>query len=580
MSLSWLSPLGLAALTLTGAIGLAGGMTYSMAPTGPQIDIVDTTAKSNPTPDSAVRQIILAKRYLNLPIKSGGPQRLMSVEIEGQPPLRFQISLADGRPDWWAYMEIGLFKGKTAVIKVENLPADSNGLTAIDQSDRIKGWQSLYREALRPQFHFTARRGWVNDPNGLVFYKGEYHLFFQHNPYGWSWGSMHWGQAVSRDLVHWKELPIALFPDEHGAMWSGSAVVDWDNTTGLQSGEEKTLVCMYTTSGTFTQDIATSNDRGRTWTKYAGNPVIGNIVGENRDPKVIWYAPERKWVMALFLDNSDFALFSSKDLKHWERMSDVTVPGTGECPNFFPLPLDGDRKNTRWIFYGGNGRYLVGNFDGTTFHPESGPHPMEEGNCWYASQVFSDIPVKDSRCILVPWGQIDLPGMPFNQMIGLPVELTLHTTKDGPRIFAKPVRELESLRIGSQRISPGDLRPGDNPLGGCHGELLEVVAAIKPGDAKEIEFDLRGVKVSYDVSKQELSCLDKNAELGLGDGAIHLRMFVDRTSIDIFGNDGRLYMPMGAILDPHDTSISLRAVGGTGTIQSLNVYPLKSIWSK
>jgi sucrose-6-phosphate hydrolase SacC (GH32 family) len=535
----------------------------------------------NPT-----REITLEKRYLHLPVKNDGPKRQMSVLVDGQLPHNFQIELADADPDWWAFMDIASFNGKKATVKVNKLPADSAGLKAIDQSDQIKNSENLYDEKLRPQFHFTTRRGWNNDPNGLVFYKGEYHLFYQHNPYGWKWGNMHWGHAVSPDLVHWQELPIALYPDEHGTMYSGSAVVDWNNTAGFQTGEEKTLVCIYTAAGEhapvakpYTQGIAYSNDRGRTWTKYEKNPVLTHIAGRNRDPKVIWYAPEKKWVMALFLDKSVFALLSSKDLKSWDRISDVTLPGSNECPEIFELAADGNPQNTRWVFYGGNGLYLVGKFDGKTFTPESGPHPMQYGNCWYASQTFTDIPAKDGRRILIPWGRMATPGMPFNQMMGVPVELTLRTTEAGPRLLANPVKELASLRAKAHRIKPQPLNPGDNPLADLKGELLDLTAELAPGEASEVGFNLRGITVSYDVKKQELSCKDKKAALKLVDGNIRLRLMVDRTSIDIFGNDGRLYMPMGVIAAQDNLSLEAYAKGGSAKIIALEVHGLKSAWT-
>jgi fructan beta-fructosidase len=372
--------------------------------------IVQTDRKPPQLLANVTREIALEKRYLNLPVKNGAPMRQMSFLVEGQPSRNFDMELANAEPVWWAFMDIAPFKGKKATLKVNTLPEDSTGLKLIDQSDEIKGAENLYREKLRPQFHFSPRRGWNNDPNGLVFYKGEYHLFFQHNPYGWNWGNMHWGHAVSPDLVHWKELSVALYPDEHGTMFSGSAVVDWNNTAGFQTGEEKVLVCIFTAAGNpFTQGLAYSNDRGRTWTKYAGNPVLPHIIGSNRDPKVIWYAPDKKWIMALYLDQSDYGLFSSPDLKKWERMGDVTIPGTSECPEFFEIAVDGNKRNTRWVFYGGNGRYLVGRFDGKTFTQESGPHPIQAGNCFYASQTYTDVPPADGRRILIPWGQMARP---------------------------------------------------------------------------------------------------------------------------------------------------------------------------
>ena len=530
-------------------------------------------------PANVTREITLEKRYLNLPVKNGGPKRQMSLLVVGQPPRSFEIELADAEPDWWAFMDISPFKGKTAALKVDLLPEDAAGLNAIEQSDEIKNSETLYREKLRPQFHFTPRRGWTNDPNGLVFYQGEYHLFFQHNPYGWNWGNMHWGHAVSPDLVHWKELPVALYPDEHGTMFSGSAVVDWDNTAGFQTGAEKALVCIFTAAGNpFTQGIAFSNDRGRTWNKYENNPVLPHIVGGNRDPRVIWYAPEKKWVMALYLDGSDYALFSSKDLKKWERMSDVVIPGTSECPEFFEIALDGDQRNSRWVFYGGNGRYLVGKFDGRTFTMDSGPHTLQYGNCWYASQTYNDIPAKDGRRILIPWGRMDMPGMPFNQMMGLPVELTLRTTDEGLRLLANPVKEMALLHKKTRSLRPQLLNPGENPLAGIKGELLDLSADIAPGEAAEVGFHLCGVSVSYDAIKQELSCQDNKAVLKPVDGKIRLRLVMDRTSIDIFGNDGRLYMPMGMIVSRDDLSLEVYAKGGGARISSLDVHELKSAW--
>ena len=532
--------------------------------------------EERPASHPAMRTFAVEKRYLNLPVKNGAPMRRLALVIDGRPARQFDIELADGAPDWWAFLDLAPFKGSRAAIRADKLPEGSSALEAIEQADQIRDAQGLYREPLRPQFHFSSRRGWNNDPNGLVFYKGEYHLFYQHNPYGWNWGNMHWGHAVSPDLVHWQELPIALYPDEHGAMFSGSAVVDWNNTAGFQTGKEKALVCIFTAAGDpFTQGLAFSNDRGRTWTKYANNPVLPHIVGGNRDPKVIWYAPADKWLMALFLDQDSYALFSSTNLKQWERLSDVPFPGTSECPEFFELPLDGNRQNSRWIFYGGNGRYLVGRFDGKTFTPEAGPYPLNSGNCFYASQTFTDIPPADGRRILIPWGQIALPGMPFNQMMGLPVELTLRATGRELRLHVNPVKELQSLRGRRYALEPQSLSPGRNPLAAVKAELLEILAGLQPGGATELGLVVRGVPVIYDVRTGELSCQGRTAPLPLVDGQVRLHVFVDRASIDIFGNDGALYMPIGVILPADNTSLALYARGGDARIRSLEVFQLK-----
>src|SRR5579872_681877 len=244
---------------------------------------------------------------------------------------------------------------------------------AYAQNDATENKSGLYHERYRPQFHFSVDKGWLNDPNGLVFFDGEYHLFFQFRPDALVQSPvMSWGHAVSADLVHWKQLPIALKPDEHdGWIWSGSAVVDWQNTSEFGVGGRPPLVAMYTAAkDPFAQAIAYSNDRGRTWTKFSGNPVLPHLANSNRDPHVIWYEPTKRWIVVLFkYVDSTFCLFSSPDLKQWTHLQDLQMSGCGECPDFFPLALDGDKSNMKWIFTAANGQYLVGTFDGQKYSP-------------------------------------------------------------------------------------------------------------------------------------------------------------------------------------------------------------------
>jgi fructan beta-fructosidase len=572
-----------------------------------------------PAPRKNPRRVLqVAHRYANLPVFTGAPLRRMRVLLNGVIVREFYIELADAEPQWWAILDLAPFHGHQLVFEVDELPENSAALESIVQADDIKGAENLYHERARPQFHFSARRGWINDPNGLVFHAGEYHLFYQHNPYGWNWGNMHWGHAVSADLVHWKELPEALYPDGHGVMFSGSAVVDERNTSGFQIGNEKAMVAIFTAApvgdqrklphfkGSCTQGLAFSNDRGRTWTKYSGNPVLPAINQGTRDPNVVWFEPQKKWVMALYLEkggSSDFsdggyALFHSKDLKKWDKLCDVTLRGDGECPNFFEIPVQGRAGETRWIFCGARGLYMIGAFDGNLFSPESesDPHNLHQGNCFYSPQMFNHIPASDGRRILIPWGPAknawsgtgakgtqDTPvyqGVPFNQMLGLPVELTLRSTEAGLQLFAQPVRELQSLRVASRVIKPQALHPdGENPLSGVQGELLDITAQLAVGDAEEIGFDVRGVRLSYDVQRQELSCLDKKAPLQTQDGKFRLRLLVDRTSVDIFGNDGRLYMPMSVLISADNRSLQVGVQGGSAHIEAMEVFELKSAWT-
>jgi sucrose-6-phosphate hydrolase SacC (GH32 family) len=254
----------------------------------------------------------------------------------------------------------------------------------------------LYNEEYRPQFHFTSASGWLNDPNGLVFFNGEYHLFFQHNPAGVEWGNMTWGHAVGSDLLHWRQVAHAITPDAMGTVFSGCAVVDHDNTAGFGAGA---MVCLYTAAGgtseeskgqPFTQCIAYSTD-GRAFTKFAGNPVIRHVVGANRDPKVIWHAGSGRWIMVLFLEKNDFAFYASPDLKTWTHQQTMSVAGCDECPDFFPLPVDGDPARVKWVFTAANGRYLTGDFDGARFVPDSPDARPIAGDHFYAVQTFSDL---------------------------------------------------------------------------------------------------------------------------------------------------------------------------------------------
>jgi len=454
----------------------------------------------------------------------------------------------------------------------------------------------LYQETYRPQFHFTAKENWLNDPNGLVYYKGEYHLFFQHNPKGLEWGPNTWGHAVSSDLVHWRQLEHAIEPDELGWIWSGSGAVDWKNSGGFQTGDEKVLVTFYTAGDSIVkpekpcvQCIAYSNDRGQTWTKYEDNPVLGHIVGHNRDPKVIWYEPTdnplapfnkgERWVMALFLDGNDYALFESPNLKEWTRICDIHLPDTSECPDIFELPVDGDADNTKWVFWGGNGNHLIGTFDGRNFKAESEVLRTEWGTNCYAAQTWSDIPKSDGRRIQIAWmSGGKYPGMPFNQQMSFPCELTLRTTPEGIRLYRQPVKEIETIHQKEHTWNDQKLKPGEKLLSGISGDLWDIRAEIELGDATQVGFTVQGEKIQYNVAEKQLSCLGKFAHLEPLQKRIQLQILVDRTSIEVFGNEGRISMSSCFLADLENTSLSIYASGGEAKVISMRVYELCSTW--
>ena len=444
----------------------------------------------------------------------------------------------------------------------------------------------LYQERLRPQFHFTAERNWLNDPNGLVYFDGKYHLFFQFNPRGNEWGNMTWGHALSPDLVHWRQLPDAITPDKLGTVFSGSAVVDWQNTAGFQQGDKPALVAIYTAAGgtsqestgaKFTQCLAFSNDGARTWTKFAGNPVLPNVIRENRDPKVIWHAPTRRWVMAIYLDGNEFALFSSPDLKTWTRTDDVSVPGSIECPDLFELPVVGRSDESKWIFWTANNVYLVGDFDGQKFLPTGGPQKFEFGANRFAAQTYSDVPGNDGRRIQIAWMRGgSYPGMPFNQQMTFPTSLTLHRSGNAYELHSEPVAEIATLR-GKPIHWKGDVRGEVNPLEELSGELYEIELTIAPADSRAVALDLRGVLVVYETETKQLRCGESVAIVPLANGEMNLHILLDRTSIEVFANHGAASISNCILPNAKDRTYRLR---GGAQVKSLTAWPLRSAWEE
>ncbi len=439
-----------------------------------------------------------------------------------------------------------------------------------------------YHELHRPQFHFTPEKNWTNDPNGLVCYAGEYHLFFQLNARGLRWGPNTWGHAVSPDLVHWRQLAHAIEPDEYGWIWSGSAVVDRGNTSGLKRGSEDTLVAVYTTGGygeprhPTVQCIACSHDRGRTWVKYAGNPVLGHQRADNRDPKVVWHAPTGRWVMALYLDGSTFALFGSPNLTAWEKLSEVELP-SGECPDFFELAVDGQPDQRRWVFWGGGGLYLVGTFDGTRFMPEGEPQRAEWGANGYAAQTWSDAP--DGRRIQISWmagGQY--PSMPFNQQMTFPVELSLRSTSEGLRLCRRPVREIELLNDTPHMYYDEVLSPGRNLIPPTSHDLFRVTGQVELQGATHFALVIRGQPLRYDVAAAHFTYKDRQIPCAPVGDRLTLEILVDRTSMELFVGEGQTSASFCFLPEAWDAPLELYAEGGQVRFAPLVVRELRSIW--
>jgi sucrose-6-phosphate hydrolase SacC (GH32 family) len=551
----------------------------------------------------------IKNKFVHLPVKTGAPKTWMTININGQKQYEFEIELAPEDPDFYANLEVSRWNGKKLVLTAEKATIDSKWISFVKMSDEMADNETVYKEELRPQFHFSPRRGWTNDPNGLVFYKGTYHLFFQHNPFGTSWGNMTWGHAVSNDLLHWTEKPDAVLPDKNGVVFSGSAVVDWKNSSDLQkkpemdkSGniENPPLLAFYTSTGAdrgkgpSAQSMVYSVDEGNTWIKYPLNPVIPHIIGGNRDPRVFWYEEKSningnkgKWIMALYMDKEDYALFSSDNLISWKKICDIKDMGCSECPDMFELPVDRDNNIRKWVFWGGNGKYLIGTFDGTTFTKEGGPFSAKYGGNDYAAQTYSDIPESDGRRIMFSWmsgGRY--PGMPFNQQFTVPRVITLRSTSEGIRMFIEPAKELESLRVSGPENFSAEFRGINDPvtLPVLKGELFDINLSIdlKSGvtaDTSEIfSISIFGQKIKYNLQKSTIELEGTKAPLTPAGNKVRLRLIVDRTSLELFANDGIVQIAkcfVNSGKSPADMTIA--GIKGTGSVNG-TVYCLKSVW--
>ena len=530
-----------------------------------------------PLVQNVTREIVAQRKLLHFPVKTGAKSRVVTIKVDANQFQRFDIELADEEADWWAPLDISSWTGRKLTLTANALPENSKAFDSLKQSDKLLGDENLYAESLRSQLHFSPQRGWMNDPNGLVFFNGEFHLFFQHNPYGWNWGNMHWGHATSRDLVHWQEHGEALYPDDMGPMFSGSAVVDWNNTSGFGKEGKPPLVLIYTAAGNPTvQGIAYSHD-GRHFTKYDENPVIKQISPGNRDPKVFWHEPTRRWIMALYVEMPGklhtVHLFTSPNLKEWTlgSIAEGGIDGDKclfECPDMFELAIDGDLSNKKWVLTAANSVYAVGTFDGRTFTPELKRLADVRGIGFYAAQTFSDAP--DGRRIQIGWMQAPSPGMSFNQLQSIPCELSLVATSAGPRLSRRPIPELESLREGANQAAS---------LSSFKSELVELVTEFEPKGQETFDFQIRGAKIRYDAGKQEISVNGHLAAAPLTNGKQRVQIYVDRTVVEVFASNGLTYVPVPFIANPENLSVSVETDGQPAKLSKLEVYKLKSAWN-
>jgi fructan beta-fructosidase len=479
----------------------------------------------------------------------------------------------------------------------------------------------LSDEPHRPGFHFSPSRNWLNDPNGLVWYDGEYHLFFQYNPEGADWGNMSWGHAVSSDLVNWTELPVSLSYTDTEHVFSGSVVVDHDNTSGLGSHDAPAMVALYTAHNPVTghqaQALAWSSDRGRTWTRHPGNPVLDIGSTEFRDPKVFWYEPGAYWVMAVALPvDQVIRLYRSDDLVSWTQLSDFSSAhpeaGLWECPDLFELPVDGDPEDTRWVLVvslgpgGGGGwlgtQYFVGTFDGREFVADIAsqrPSRLDHGADYYAAVSYTDAPARQR--VLVGWmnnwsyGAL-IPTQTFRGSMSVPRAMTLCEVDGRIRPIQKPVPTVAALRTRSYSHPAGPIPAGVTGLDDAAGAMLEINAAIRPGSADRFGLHVRvgdgeRTVVGYDVPTSSLFVDRRDsgrvdfdaafpavhiAPLTPRDGLVTFTLLVDTASVEVFGGSGECAITDQIFPSPDSTGLALFAESGTAELVELTVTTLAS----
>lgn len=523
------------------------------------------------------KEMTITMRYLNLPVSHKNEKKRLVIESDNHKSRSFPIRLAETNPDYWVFCDMNSYMGEKVTISYPS----QNSLNFIYQDNQIAGSDNLYKEKNRPQFHFSSMRGWINDPNGLVYYDGEYHLFYQHYPFDRNGADKHWGHAVSKDLIHWEELPTALYPDELGNMFSGSAVIDYKNTAGFNQNGQPAMIAIYTatTSKKQVQCIAYSLDKGRTWTKYAGNPVVDSQAQWNsihtRDPKVFWHNNTKQWIMILH-ERDGFSIYNSKDLKIWTYQSHVT--GFWECPEFFELPVDGNPKNTRWIMCGASGNYMIGEFDGKKFTPESGKHYYTSGT-GYAGQTFNNIEPSDGRRIQISWGRIRTNDMPFNGLMLLPTELTLRNTKHGARLFSYPVKEVNKLTKEKFTEKNLTVQKANEFLQKFNKEpLLRVKFDLKLSHSTGVRLSLHGQTLfHYNLNTNLLNNVFYSPN-DMTSMEISVDLFLDKTSIEGFVDNGAYSYSEKRV--PKNVNQGFNFIGDNEfEIKNLEVSTLHSIWN-
>ncbi len=516
------------------------------------------------------RMLALDKDWLVLPVRTGARKERVALKVDGKIVREFDIELEDdaASAQFLATLDVRPWMGKEGTLVVAK-----SSRADLFKSVRLSGGPPptpMPGEKGRPEIHFTSNRGWLNDPNGLVYLDGEWHLYYQHNPYGWSWGNMHWGHAVSKDLLHWEELGEALYPRAYGDWaFSGSAVVDKENTSGWQSGKTPLMVLAYTSTGRG-ECISYSNDKGRTWTEYEGNPVVKH---QGRDPRLIWHQPTNSWVMAVY-DEAEgkrwIAFHTSPDLKTWTYQS--RIEGFFECPDLFKIKSRDNPSISRWVLYAADGEYILGQFDGKAFVPDSPKKQRLWYGNFYAAQTYSNAP--EGRRIQIGWANgITFPEKPFNQQMTIPVEMTLRGRPDSLSLYAVPVREADP------RLKPHRGRRNEIPKSSEKEIYIdaqwcpsEVRMTIDSSVDAVMEMDYAGAKIRWDRPAGKLQVGKVEVPLRIMD---ELHVIRDVGSVEAFIDGGRIAVSAAIPGEPRPGALKILVEKGTVRIPQSSSYRIR-----
>ncbi|WP_296260467.1 DUF4980 domain-containing protein [uncultured Phocaeicola sp.] len=574
-------------------------------------------------------------KYLLLPIQESSNEGKVKLETGSPADMAMDVRLAVDSIEYYVPFEIP--QGGDATVSIRKVVADAVCWEHIQLTDTFDTSNTDY---YRPVYHHTPLYGWMNDPNGMVYKDGEYHLYFQYNPYGSKWGNMHWGHSVSTDLIHWNHLKPAIARDTLGHIFSGSTVVDKNNTAGYG---DNALIALYTSASDEhgqIQCMAYSTDDGRTYTKYEKNPVLLPFDGlkDFRDPKVFWYEPDKKWVMIVSADK-EMRFYASQNLKDWEYMSAFgkgygAQPNQFECPDFIQLPVDGNKNKMKWVMlvninpgcmFGGSAtEYFVGDFDGKEFTCDTKPEVvkwLDYGKDHYAAVCISNT---GERIISIPWMSNwqyanVTPIRQYRGANGLPRELSLYT-KDGQiYVAADVVKEVEALRKDTRSFDPitvkdeykideivpqtdgayeleMDITPNTSGVAGfdlmnAKGEVAKIYLDMKSGKlvmdrtasglvafgeksephAKETDDHRKTMSVNY----QNDFALGTWAPLSLCEGkTYHLNVFVDKCSVEIFVDGGRIAMTNLVFPTEPYNMLRFYTESGEAQVSNLKIYKL------